>query len=195
MSKTPIGFFKEPLSQEEVSYIYDQLHQGWVDQYWNKVYQELKNMVVDVAERFRGSHVSEEFFQERISAVVSIWVERRKKLREHRDDVIYSASVVWSDTHPGYYDIEYSPSIIQMRDGGYKCPTTRANGGHTQASLVDQINRHLIQNPELRIVPPHREPLNSANDELVNLLRSRGYHSETSNNLPDFSEFLVKLIK
>lgn len=195
MSKTAIGFFKEPLSQEEIDYIYDQLRQEWADHHWHKVYQELKNMVSDVTDRYCGAHISEEFFQERISSVVSIWVERHKKLRELRTDGIYTVSVAWSDEHPGHYSIDYSPDIILMRDGGYQGHSPQIYAPQTHRGLVYEINRHLVKNPELREVPPGCQKVEDLNNELMGILHSRGYQSETSNDLPDFSEFLIKLVK
>lgn len=197
MSKTPIGFFKEPLSQVEVDFIYEQLQQEWIDQYWHSVFLALSNAVTDVCNKYNGSHISDEQLSLKISEPFNDWLRTRQTLRELDPNGVYSQEVVFSEDpcYPGYFSIEYSPSILLMRDGGYKYPSLHAIPKKSQSMLVNNINDHLVRNPELRIIPPHREALNTANDELVNLLRSRGYQSETNNNLPDFSEFLAKLIK
>lgn len=195
MSKTIIGFFEEPLSQEEIDYIYSELEQGYRDNYWNHVFQTLSREMQEVCNYHSGTFVSNEQFSALLHEPFSRWIKDRMAKREIDPKEVYSFKVDFSDDFPGHYSIEYSPAIVKMRDGGYEYHSAQIPVNKHQRALVQDINDHLIKNPHLREIAPHHQKVEDLNNELMGILRSRGYQSETNNNLPDFSEFLAKLVK
>lgn len=193
MTKSVIGFYSEPLTQEERDTIYNHFTPIYNQYLTDEIVNHIAMLADKVFNHSKGA-VSESLLIETMNndlarSIKEYLITYHPNLTELKD---IKAEFKWIGK--GSVTVEYDPFFTSLVR---KETTLTYPGPFYERVMVKNYNRYLHDHPEKRIFTPSKRAykIDAANTALLKRLEESCYESQNSSEIFDFSDILETLIK